>query len=192
MEIKKTILKKYVDHFDGKEWPGIRGYKLNDLQLFIMELGRLVPFKKGKYIRFFPFNMPMTEIGCIHIIGLILEVFSNEKLYEFTVDDGTGTLAIKYSKRHCTQQQNQAQTSKDGSNSSIMKDLRPGNYVHLEGFLSLVNYKQISNDSKDEDCLKRFKYGQPVFYAVNVKFINENQYYEKVNTWFTSAIKRYN
>lgn len=50
--------------------------------LLIMEIGRLVPYMKGPYVRFFPLNMPSIEIGFINIIGIILEVSNFGNYYE--------------------------------------------------------------------------------------------------------------
>lgn len=48
-----------------------------NVPILIMELYRLVPYKKGRYVHFHPFNMPNIEVRKIELVGTVTNVKRN-------------------------------------------------------------------------------------------------------------------
>lgn len=48
-----------------------------NIPMLITELYRLVPYKKGRYVNFHPFNMPNVEVHKIELIGTVRDVKRN-------------------------------------------------------------------------------------------------------------------
>lgn len=196
MDIETITLEENAECNENKEWRSIQEQEncrtVIKPRLFIMECGQLVPFLEGDYVRFFPINMPKVRIDCIDLIGLILEVSRNSKQYELVVDDGTGILDVVCNLKHLKAKPKENQEEDlISADCSEDKGFVVGNYVYLQGYLSLHEYNKSFNNCDDKVLSKRFAYGHPVFYAVNVEFISEKQYYMKMHAWLKSAKKRY-
>lgn len=48
-----------------------------NIPMLIMELYRLVPYKKGRYVQFHPFNMPNVEVRKIELVGTVTNITCN-------------------------------------------------------------------------------------------------------------------
>lgn len=58
----------------------------------------MVPYMDNKTVKFHPINMPHITFSKVEIVGFVTSAREDSKFYRYTVEDGTGTISVRYRK----------------------------------------------------------------------------------------------
>ncbi|XP_020290039.1 uncharacterized protein LOC109857777 [Pseudomyrmex gracilis] len=101
IDFSKEQYDEYQEYLTTKkEWPGINVNDVStvtlNLPMLIMELHRLVPYKKDSYVHFCPHNMPNVRIRKIELVGSVTSIKRIDNMLYLTIEDGTGEIKVSY------------------------------------------------------------------------------------------------